>query len=268
MKKIGLLLAFFAVFQVVSLEAQLAGKRWFTEVSAGGGKIYGPALMEKFDLRKTLTLELGFMLTDNIGVIPVAVSFDRFSGFEGSWGDEIYSSVVEYRRRAHETSPYTEISWSPLSPPDSIHATRFWMKSFSYSPGLLFILPASTGLRGYARLGAIYNSNRLYFENNITGDIKYGSGLIGPHKQSSRNPGFYLGGGIEYVIGRRYALNLYGSYTQIFTGRKGGNPEIDSLDDLEFYYAGNEGLKLASYPGSRDTKYFQFRGGIKTYFGL
>ncbi len=50
MKKIGLLFAFFAVFQVVSLEAQIEGKRWFTEVSAGGGKIYGPALMKKFDL--------------------------------------------------------------------------------------------------------------------------------------------------------------------------------------------------------------------------
>ena len=262
MKKIGLLLAFFAVFQVVSLEAQLAGKRWFTEVSAGGGKIYGPALMEKFDLRKTLTLELGFMLTDNIGVIPVAVSFDRFSGFEGSLGDEIHSSVVEYRRRI---SSGGDINMSPLGPPEFISATRIWMKSFSYSPGLLFVLPASTGLRGYARLGAIYNSSRLYIENTITDDRN--NFLKGPHKQSSRNPGFYLGGGIEYVLWQRYALNGYGSYTQIFTGRKGGNPEIDSLDDLEFYY-GKRGLELASYPGSRDTKTFQFRGGLKIYFGL
>ncbi len=262
MKKIGLLLAFFAVFQVVSLEAQLAGKRWFTEVSAGGGKIYGPALMEKFDLRKTLTLELGFMLTDNIGVIPVAVSFDRFSGFEGFFGDSIYSSVIENRRRV---SSGRDINWSPLSPPESIPATRIRMKSISYSPGLLFVIPASTGLRGYARLGAIYNSNRLYIENTITADHNYS--LKGPYKQSSKNPGFYLGGGFEYVIGRRYALNLYGSYTQIFSGRKGNNSEIDHSVNLEFHFE-NGKLGLTSYPGSMDTKYFRFRGGLKIYFGL
>ncbi len=267
MKKIGLLLAFFAVFQVVSLGAQLEGKRWFTEVSAGGGKIYGPALMEKFDLKNTLTLELGFMLTDHIGVIPVAVSFDKFNSIEGSWGEEIYSSIIQARNRIFEMYPRVDIDikYRPLAPPESIPATRIRMKSFSYSPGLLFVIPASAGLRGYARLGAIYNSSRLYIENTITDDRN--NFLKGPHKQSSRNPGFYLGGGIEYVLWQRYALNGYGSYTQIFTGRKGGNPEIDSLDDLEFYY-GKRGLELASYPGSRDTKTFQFRGGLKIYFGL
>ncbi|MBW7998346.1 MAG: outer membrane beta-barrel protein [Candidatus Glassbacteria bacterium] len=268
MKKISFLFAFFMVLHVNSLEAQIAGKRWFAEISAGGGKIYGPVLMEKFDLRNTLSLELGYMLTDNIGLIPVAVSFDRFSGFEGFFGDSIRSSVVEFRRRESKISPYSQISWPPLSPPESITATRIRMKSFSYSPGLLFVIPASAELRGYARLGVIYNSSRLYIENTITGNDNFG--LKGPHKQSSKNPGYYLGGGIEYVLWRRYALNGSGSYTHIFTGRKGGNPEIDSLDDLEFYFAGtrNEGLKLTSYPGSRDTKIFQFRGGLKIYFGL
>lgn len=266
MKKICLLFAFFAVFQVVSLEAQIEGKRWFTEVSAGGGKIYGPALMEKFDLRNTLTFEAGFMLTDNIGVIPVAVSFDKFSGFEGSWGDEIYSSVLEYIFEGISASPGVEIDYNPLSPPESIPVTRIRMKSFSYSPGLLFVIPASAGLRGYARLGAIHNSSRLYIENTVTDDDNHGLGGH-PYKQSSRNPGFYLGGGIEYVLWRRYALNVYGSYAQIFSGSKSKDSEIDHPDGPEFNFE-NGRLGLTSYPGSRDTKYFQFRGGFKTYFGL
>ena len=266
MKKVIYMLSFLLLVNAISLQAQINGKRWFTEVSAGGGKIYGPMLTEQFNLKNSLSLELGYMLTEHIGVIPASVSFNKFNKIEGYFANKIRSSVLEYRKRVTERMWRADINWLPLIPAESILTTQFTMKSISFSPGLLFIFPASSELRGFARLGAVYYSNRLSIETTITGD--YDSRLRDPHKQSSKDLGFYLGAGMEYGLAQRFALNVYGSYTKIFTGIKSRNDEINSMDDLNFYYSWERGLELTSYPGKKNTNFLEIKGGLKFYFGL
>jgi len=75
MKKVIYILSFILLVNALSLQAQINGKRWFAEVSAGGGWARGTLELNRFyDPTVSIAFDFGYMLTPNIAIVPFCAS--------------------------------------------------------------------------------------------------------------------------------------------------------------------------------------------------
>lgn len=283
MKKLIIPLSILFLVYTIPLQAQINGKRWFAELSAGGCKSRGSFEMNRFyDPTFSLSLDFGYMLTPHIGIIPVSVSYYGFRFDKQNYIDNYWDYKDEYSRRLWEElleehpggyydynislQNYRDISTEIMT--DFNALSSLWYVSFT--PGLVFFSPELAGLRSFCQVGAGIYDTRIWIKSVTTyGNLEdeWNRNISFGHlKDRKINFGMLLSGGVEYDFTEKVALTFKLRYNLVFTGEKKKIAKIRTPDGLRFYYLTENGLQFHRFLEEKDMRVVEFTGGLKLYF--
>gem|GEM_PF-6411212 len=270
MKKLIITLSILFLAHTIPLQAQINEKRWFAELSAGGGSSRGSFEMNRFyDPTFSLSVDFGYMLTPNIGILPVSASYYGFRFDEKKYIDNYWNYKDEYDRRLFEE---WYVGGDINIPPITYTYTNFKALSnlwyVSFTPGLVFFSPELAGLRSFCQVGAGIYYARIWIKSVTT----YGyledewnrNMSFGHLKDRKINFGMLFSGGVEYDFTEKVVLTLKLRYNLAFTG-EGKITKISAPDGLRFYYLNEDGLQFHHFMEEKNTRIIEFKGGFKLY---
>ena len=268
MKKVIYMLSFLLLANTISIQAQINGKRWFTEVSAGGGRSRGSFEMNEFyDPTSSLSVDFGYMLTPYIGIVPVSISYHGFRFDKQKYVDNYWDYKDEYDRRIFEEYYVGgDINIGPITYTyTNIKAlSSLWYVSFT--PGLVFFSPELARLRSFCQVGAGIYDTKIWIKSVTTyGNLEDEWNRNMSLKDRKINFGMLFSCGVEYDFTEKVAFTLKLRYNLAFTG-EGKIKKISAPDGLRFYYLNEDGLQFHRFLEEKNTRIIEFKGGLKLYF--
>ena len=274
MKRLIVLLIFLLFAHVASLEAQINGKRWFTEVTFGSGISHGSFEMNRFyDPTVCIAFDLGYMLTPRIGIVPVSLARNGFKFDKQGYIDNFWDYKDEYYRRLFEEIP--EDPTIITTYPEFKVSSSLW--GVAFMPGLVFFSPTYSGFRYFTQVGAGVYFTKLYMENFSTSEgkvwlIEYWRHRYW-HKDSiifleERNVdfGMLFSAGMECDYEETVTFMCKLTYNLIFTKEKNEIPQISKLDGLWYFYLADNSLRFHRFLEEKNMWILEFKGGVKFYF--
>ncbi len=201
-------LALLTAFQ----SAGAAEHKWFAQFAVGGGGSEGPFPIQGLKSSQVYTLGLGYNLTPHIALLPLEVSFQRFSS-----SNRLSSYLLQSIQRYQENHiVYLEsigmnnalINWPHYGQP----AGTAELSGLTFSSGVQFQAPLTTWLSGFTRLGAIAMRSEL---TTVSSGAEF-SGMNRTLTQSSMHYGFWLGAGVEHELRSGVSLFAALNYDRLY----------------------------------------------------
>ena len=157
MKKLIVLLTFLLLSNAITLQAQINGKRWFAEFSAGGTRSSGTFEMKKFyDPNTSISVDFGYMVSPHVGIVPFSVNHYVFrfnkTYLENYWDntyDEYFKGIIERRLEAYRSN----LAYNSQESVTYFDAASK-MKVLSFMPAFAFFSPGLAGFRSFFQVGA------------------------------------------------------------------------------------------------------------------
>ena len=274
MKKLYVLLTFLLLAHAVQLQAQINGKKWFAEVSTGGGMSAGSFEMNRFyDPTNSLSFDLGYMLTPRIGIVPVSLTRNGFKFSKVRYIDNFWDYKDEYYRRLFEEIP--EDPTIITTYPEFKASSSLW--GLAFMPGLVFFSPTYSGFRYFTQVGAGVYYSKLYMENFSASEGKIWDREnwrhISWHKDNlilleERNVdfGMLFSAGMECDYREKVTFMCKLTYNLIFTKEKNEIPQISKLDGVWYFYLADNSLRFHRFLEEKNTWLLEFKSGMKLYF--
>jgi len=269
-KAISYLLALLLVFFAVPLQAQINGRKWFAELSAGGGRSHGSFEMNEFyDPTVSIAFDFGYMLRPNIAIVPFCASYHEFRFNKENYIDHYWNNIdKDFGVLVAESGGYSSI----LANNHQSGVTNFeavsQLHSVSFTPGIMIISPDFAGLRGFCQVGAgIYHAQ-------TTIDILYGYvnywGSEGNFSIRSEakytNLAMLVSGGVEYHFSRMAGLVFKLRYNYVNNENNKALAKIRPPSPLSNYYITGRGLMRYPIKDDKNTGILQAMGGFRFYY--
>lgn len=270
MKKVIYLLSFFLLVNAISLKAQINGKRWFTEVSAGSCRARGSVEMNRFyDPTVSLSVDFGYMLKPNIAIVPFCASYHEFRFNKENYVEYYWNNIdKDFGKLVAESGGYTSIlAYNPQPGVTNFEAAS-QLRSASFTPGFALISPDFAGLRCFCQVGAgIYHTQTSI---DILYDYVPYFGREGNFsiRSAAKYTNFALlaSGGVEYHFSRKAGMLFKLRYIYVNSENNKAIAKIRPPSSLSNYYITGRGFLRYPIKDDKNMGILQAMGGFRFYF--